>query len=336
MDNPISISVSHRGSSYSLSLPPSTSLADLHAQLEELTSVPPSMQKLLYKGKKAGNDDTTLAQAGFKDGMKVQMLGSTVAEVGGIKAAEDERAKRERIMRERALKPQLRSTGPSSSAPSSKYRFQRIAPLTHLPNPSSAEAILDKLANDPAILHVMAKHQFTVGLLTELAPHEQPGLLGLNVNAGQEIKLRIRTDDYEGFRLYSEIRRVLCHELTHNVWGDHDENFKELNSKLNREVAEFQRSQASGTHSLASSSDPYGIYQPASSELEAEAQSYVLGGSSSSVAALAGDSREDMRRRMLEATMARLRKEEEELEMSCGTQGSSGSKSGERPSGGSS
>ncbi|KAF5362247.1 hypothetical protein D9756_002219 [Leucocoprinus leucothites] len=320
MDTPINFTVVHRGATYPLSLSPSTTLVELHAQLEQLTSVPPSNQKLLYKGKKAGNDDTTLALAGFKDGMKIQMLGATTEEIGGIKAVEDERAKRERIMHERALKPQvkLRSTGPSPST-SSKYKFHRIAPLPHLPNPSSAQNILDKLANDPAILHVMAKHEFSVGLLTELAPHEQPHLLGLNVNAGQEIKLRIRTNAYDGFRLYSEIRKVLCHELAHNVWGDHDENFKELNSKLNREVTQFERAQASGTHHLTSSADPHGIYQPASSELEAEAQAYVLGGPSTSTAALAGDSREDMRRRMLEATINRLRKEEEELEMSCGT-----------------
>ncbi|KAJ3569206.1 hypothetical protein NP233_g5201 [Leucocoprinus birnbaumii] len=321
-DTLIDITINHRGSAYLLSLSPSTTLIELHAQLKHLTSAPPANQKLLFRGKKAGNDDTTLTQADFKDGMKIQMLGSTAEEVGGIKAADDERAKRDRIMRERALKPQvkLRSTGPSPSAPSSKYKFHCVAPLPHLPNPASAQKILDKLANDPAILHVMAKHEFSVGLLTELAPHEQPHLLGLNVNAGQEIKLRIRTNAYDGFRLYSEVRRVLCHELTHNVWGDHDENFKELNSKLNREVTQFERDQASGTHYLTSSADSHGIYQP-SSELEAEVQAYVLGGSSStaSTAALAGDSREDMRRRMLEATMSRLRKEEEEIEMSCGT-----------------
>lgn len=81
-----------------------------------------------------------------------------------------------------------------------------------------------RLANDEAILHVMNSHQFSVGLLTELAPHEHPGLLGLNVNQGQSIKLRIRTDRYDGFRSYKDIRRVLCHELAHNLWGDHDDN----------------------------------------------------------------------------------------------------------------
>ena len=85
---------------------------------------------------------------------------------------------------------------------------------------------MSKLAEDPAIRHIMQKHQFAVGLLTELAPHEQPHLLGLNENAGQAIKLRLRTNDYDGFRPYREVRRVLCHELTHNVWGDHDNNVR--------------------------------------------------------------------------------------------------------------
>jgi hypothetical protein len=72
----------------------------------------------------------------------------------------------------------------------------------------------------------MQKHQFSVGVLTELAPHENPELLGLNVNGGQAIKLRLRTDRYDGFRIYKDVRRVLCHELSHNVWGDHDNNVR--------------------------------------------------------------------------------------------------------------
>ncbi|KAJ3569210.1 hypothetical protein NP233_g5199 [Leucocoprinus birnbaumii] len=283
---------------------------------------PANQPETAFQGQKAGNDDTTLAQAGFKDGMKIHMPDQLLKRSEGSKQSRTNAQSGTESCASERSKPQvkLRSTGPSPAAPSSKYKFHRVAPLPHPPNPASAQKILDKLANDPAILHVIAKHEFSVGLLTELAPHEQPHLLGLNVNAGQEIKLRIRTNAYDEFRLYSEVRRVLCHELTHNVWGDHDENFKELNSKLNREVTQFERDQASGTHYLTSSADPHGIYQP-SSELEAEARAYVLGGSSStaSTAALAGDSREDMRRRMLEATMSRLRKEEEEIEMSCGT-----------------
>lgn len=184
----------------------------------------------------------------------------------------------------------------------------------------------------------MQKHQFSVGLLTELPPHvQQTGegegrLLGLNVNKGQAIKLRLRTDAYDGFRLYKDVRRTLCHELTHNVWGDHDDNvrlefhlaplerltlqqFKELNSRLNKEVAEYERSAQEGTHSLTGIIGP--VYEP-SSELEAEAHVHILGGSAMP---RAGEGREERRQRMLDATMGRLRKEEEELESSCGTAG---------------
>jgi len=164
----------------------------------------------------------------------------------------------------------------------------------------------------------MQQHQFSVGVLTELAPHENPELLGLNVNRGQVIKLRIRTDVYDGFRIYKEIRKVLCHELAHNIWGEHGDNFKELNSKLNKEVAEFERSTSEGTHDLMDGGE---VYEP-SSELEAEAHTHVLGGSGIASMSL-NESREDRRRKVLEATMSRLHKEEEELEQSCGTAGPS-------------
>ncbi|KAG6900028.1 hypothetical protein C0993_004085 [Termitomyces sp. T159_Od127] len=321
--SPLLFTVSHRGIPYALSLLPESTLSVLQAQLEELTQVPASLQKLIYKGKNllgSGSDSwdqTTLAQAGFKNGLKIQMMGSTSQELTSMQSTEEQQRKRERILRERALKPQvkLRSTGTSDSS-LLNYRFHQLKPLDHLPNPSSALALLTRLSEDPAIQHIMQIHKFSVGVLTELAPHEHPELLGLNVNAGQAIKLRLRTDRYDGFRLYKEVRRVLCHELTHNVWGDHDNNFKELNSKLNREVAEFERASVEGTHSLSGNGD---TYQP-SSELEAEAQSYILGGmGSSSVGPALDESPEERRRRVLEATMARLRKEDEELENSCGT-----------------
>ena len=209
------------------------------------------------------------------------------------------------------------------------FRFHSIRPLAHLPQPGTAQALLTKLANDPAIVHIMHQHQFSVGLLTELAPHEHPHLLGLNENKGEVIRLRIRTDAYDGFRLYAEVRRVLCHELTHNVWGDHDENvcssdsclvsypdpsfqFKQLNSKLNKEVAEYERAAAHGTHYLsgAASGD---IYEPSVEHVH----SHVLGGSASPSQDVF--SIEERRRRTLEATMRRLQKEEEEIEHSCGT-----------------
>jgi len=90
--------------------------------------------------------------------------------------------------------------------------------------------------------------------------------------------------------------------------------FKELNSKLNCELVYLERTQASRAYYLSEQD----IYQPPSpSEVEAETHAYMLGGPST--APLEGDSRQDMRRRMLEATMNRLRKKKKELETSCGT-----------------
>ena len=45
-------------------------------------------------------------------------------------------------------------------------------------------------------------------------------VLGLNVNKGQEIKLRLRTDDLQVFRKILTIKKTLYHELTHNVHSE--------------------------------------------------------------------------------------------------------------------
>ncbi|KAF8323530.1 WLM domain-containing protein [Cantharellus anzutake] len=160
----------------------------------------------------------------------------------------------------------------------------------------------------------MKLHKFSVGLLTELAPHEHPNLLGLNENAGQSVKLRIRTDSYDGFRLYSEIRRVLLHELTHNVWGDHDDNFKTLNSLLNREMVEFETAAREGTHTLG----PGPVYEPESvvpNRGGLVGGTNVLGGNEGSGHLTI----EERRRRAVEAAMRRFNEQEQEIEDKCAT-----------------
>jgi len=240
------ISISHKGKSYNIQVHLTNTVSSFQAQLKELTSVPVENQKLLFKGKRtSAKESDTLEIFGLKDGTKVQMLGSTMDEIGGLRAVEDEKKRAEQTLRNRETQARVCRTlsasvssyltvisaqtySPSNrskaSASSLSYRFHDIQPLEHLPNPDSARSLLVKLSNDEAILHVMNSHRFSVGLLTELAPHEHPELLGLNVNQGQSIKLRIRTNSYDGFRSYRNIRRVLCHELAHNVWGDHENN----------------------------------------------------------------------------------------------------------------
>lgn len=130
--SPISFTVTHRGTAHPLSLLPETTLASFHATLEELTGVPPSLQKLLYKGKKnLGDDEATILQAGIKNGLKIQMLGSTLQEISGFKAEENEQQRKNRILRERAMKAPTKvlNTDPKSWYLCSLMLTQRPGPI---------------------------------------------------------------------------------------------------------------------------------------------------------------------------------------------------------------
>lgn len=122
----------------------------------------------------------------------------------------------------------------------SMYTFHAIEPLPYLPNPDKSRRFLERLANDPGIKAAMRKHKFSVGLLTEMNPAEhtthESRTLGLNRNRGEVIELRLRTDRYDGYRDYKVIRKTLCHELSHNVWGEHDRNFWNLTKEIEQEV----------------------------------------------------------------------------------------------------
>lgn len=108
----LNFSVSHRGTTHRLSMAPDTPLSVLEEQLQELTGVPPHLQKLIFKGKKAKHEeDASISDLGVKDGAKIQMLGTTTQELEGMKSVENEQQRRERIMRERATKPQYKVCG---------------------------------------------------------------------------------------------------------------------------------------------------------------------------------------------------------------------------------
>lgn len=77
-----------------------------------------------------------------------------------------------------------------------------------LPIPTEALKLLHRLAADPGIAGIMTKHCWSVGLLSEMPPEGKVGvspvcILGVNINAGQEISLRLRTDDLKGFRRHA-------------------------------------------------------------------------------------------------------------------------------------
>ncbi|KAJ1306627.1 hypothetical protein OPQ81_007623 [Rhizoctonia solani] len=257
---------------------------------------------------------TKLEHSGLKCGSKITLIGTPEKEIELMHKAEAEAVRRADILRARESRgpTKVRSTT-SSTAGDTQFRFHRIEPHANLPNPISARNLLHKLSTDPAITQIMRSHKFTVGLLTELAPHEHPHLLGLNVNAGQSILLRIRTDAYDGFRTYAEIRRVLCHELTHNVYAGHGDDFKTLNSRLNREVSEYEQSVRAGSHTLSGITPNDDRFT--NIEREAAVNAFVLGDGTDSTPT--NESREERRRRILEATISRLEQEEKEIEDRC-------------------
>ena len=100
----IVLHVTHRSNPYEVVLSPDATLADLQAQLENLTSVPPHMQKLLYKGKKAVSPETSVQSAGLSNGLKVTLLGNPEKAIEGLLEAEKEQKRREEIIKARAAK----------------------------------------------------------------------------------------------------------------------------------------------------------------------------------------------------------------------------------------
>ncbi|KAG9128539.1 hypothetical protein FRC07_003428 [Ceratobasidium sp. 392] len=293
--------VNHGPTAFDLVLSSTSSIDDLKQRLYEMTSVPIDRQKLLWKGMKRGA--VALEGSGLKNGSKITLVGASENALRLMHQAETEASRRAEIMRNREARgpTKVRDTS-GSSTKDAQFRFHRIEPLSHLPNPIQARSILSKLANDSAILHIMRLHEFSVGLLTELAPHEHPNLLGLNVNGGQSILLRIRTDAYDGFRSYGEVRRVLCHELTHNVYGGHGD--------------DFERVAKAGSNTLSGAN----AYEGRASNVQREAavQAFVLGGGANIDSPQPSDSREERRQRVLVATIARLEQEEQEIEDRCG------------------
>ena len=204
----------------------------------------------------------------------------------------------------------------ATSGTSSKYGFGKIETLPNLPEESQARKILETLAKDPGILACMAKHQWTVGALTELYPEGKVGespicVMGLNENKGQRIKLRIRTDDLTGFRKMLTIRKVLFHELAHNVHSEHNQDFFVLMRQIEKECNDLDWTQGEG---LSNAATPV--------PLPYQGGTYRLGGGGSNGEADSTTNhlhQQPTRRDLsLRAALQRMTAEEEEIEQNCG------------------
>lgn len=184
-----------------------------------------------------------IAECGVQLKKKIMAVASAARDVARIREAKTERLRsfeeEADIIRRRA------KAGPSKADPSRNYdrnfgEFRALDVPAGCPPKEQALELLKRLAADPGVVGVMQKHGWKVALLSEMPPEGKVGLsekciLGYNRNRGQEIALRLRTDDWRGFRKYLTIRQTLLHELAHMEYDEHDNLFKALNSQLNVE-----------------------------------------------------------------------------------------------------
>lgn len=82
----------------------------------------------------------------------------------------------------------------------------------------------------------MKENVLKVGTLAEFYPR-QSNLLGLNVNMGQKILLRLRSPHNEcSFLSREQVMQTMIHELTHNLIGPHNNKFhKQMKSWCDRQ-----------------------------------------------------------------------------------------------------
>ena len=122
--------------------------------------------------------------------------------------------------------------------PDGKHGFERCQVLAGASRDADdrrrARAML-RCAASLAAHAVMAQRGWLVPTLVEFLPRNQ-SLLGINVNSGQRIKVRLRSTHGGGFLPFVNILGTLLHELVHNEIGPHNERFYKLLDTLWTEV----------------------------------------------------------------------------------------------------
>ncbi|CAL5005472.1 unnamed protein product [Urochloa decumbens] len=301
------ISVTWRGRQLDVDADPSCTVKEFGQLLQDLTSVKPETLKLIVpqstnKGSKLiapfsdSHSSLTLNEAAISEGKPIRMMGvfdDEIEEVSDNGKRPDLRIigfdeEEQRLRQRSSARLQI-----SLKLPQGQYIFCDFRTL-HLPgielNPPPSEALkrMHMLACDPGIIAIMNKHKWRVGIMTEMAPVGYVGvspkcILGFNKNMGEEISLRLRTDDLKGFRKYESIKKTLLHELAHMVHSEHDANFFALNKQLNEEAASLDWTK-SGGHMLSGRK----IFDSYEDEFDLEpgitAAGHRLGGESSSLA----------------------------------------------------
>lgn len=269
----LSISTIWRGKKFIVETNSDATLKKFGHELQKLTGVKADTMRLIVpqpsnKGSKLLSPFSdehmhlSLQETSILQGKSIRMMGVSEHEVDEvlknakvdlrIPGFEEEEKRLRQRMFDRPHTPQ--------KLPQGNYIFCDFRTL-ELPgivlNPPASEALkrMHMLAADPGIVAIMNKHRWRVGIMTEMAPVGYVGvspkcILGVNKNHGEEISLRLRTDDLKGFRKYESIKKTLLHELAHMVYSEHDANFYALDKQLNQEAASLDWTK-SRSHTLS-------------------------------------------------------------------------------------
>ncbi|XP_057953623.1 uncharacterized protein LOC131147957 [Malania oleifera] len=256
----LTISVMWRGKKFILDINSSAALKEFGEELQKLTNVKAETMRLIVpqsssEGPKLlspfsdEQSHLSLLEISIPQGKAVRMMG--VPEVEAEEVLQNAKAnlriagfdEEEKRLRQRmSNRPHAALRLPQGTYIFCNFRTLQI-PGVEL-NPPASEALkrMHMLAADPGIVAIMNKHRWRVGIMTEMAPVGYVGvspkcILGFNKNHGEEISLRLRTDDLKGFRKYERIKATLLHELAHMVHSEHDANFHALEKQLNEEAA---------------------------------------------------------------------------------------------------
>ncbi|XP_065874467.1 uncharacterized protein [Euphorbia lathyris] len=268
----LSIIVIWRGNKYVVEMNPDASLKNLGDELQKLTDVKPDTMRLfvpqisskcskLLSPYSKEHSELSLQKASIVEGKSIRMMGVSEDEVNTVlQNAEDHLRIAGFDEEERRMRQRMSSRSNALlKLPQGPYTFCdfRTLELSGIElNPPASEALkrMHMLAADPGIVAIMNKHCWRVGIMTEMAPVGYVGvspkcILGFNKNHGEEISLRLRTDDLKGFRKYESIKKTLLHELAHMVFSEHDANFFALDYQLNQEAVKLDWTKSRG-HTL--------------------------------------------------------------------------------------
>ncbi|KAL5729786.1 hypothetical protein ACHQM5_002686 [Ranunculus cassubicifolius] len=263
----VNIFVIWRGEKLNVEINSGATLKEFGHKLQNLTNVKSETLRLLIP--KSSDDSAklltpfsddhsslSLKESSILEGKSLRMMGVFEDEIKEVTQKADLRIagfeEEEKRLRKRMLsRPMHPLKLPGGTYIFCDFRTLQLPGIELKPPASEALKRMHMLAADPGIVAIMNKHRWRVGIMTEMAPEGYVGvspecILGFNKNKGEEISLRLRTDDLKGFRKYQSIKKTLLHELAHMVYSEHNADFKALDSQLNQEAASLDWTRSRG------------------------------------------------------------------------------------------